>query len=82
MKTWQLQEAKAKLSELLRQAEKTGPQCITVRGENTAIILSNKDYEKLLGEKENLWEFLQASPLKGIDLNIERDKSLSRNVDF
>jgi prevent-host-death family protein len=81
MNTWQLQEAKARLSELLRQAEEAGPQRITVRGADAAIVLSSKDYEKLLGKKENLWEFLRASPLKGIDLDIERDKSLPRDVD-
>lgn len=82
MKNWQLQEAKARLSEVLRQAEKAGPQSITVRGEDTAIVISRRDYEKLLGDKENLWDFLQASPLKGIMLNLERDKSLPRNVEL
>ena len=32
MSTWQVQEAKARFSELMRGADETGPQTITVRG--------------------------------------------------
>jgi antitoxin Phd len=80
--TWQLQEAKARLSDLIKQAQQSGPQRITVRGENTAIVLSQQDYEKLIGEKKNLWDFLRASPLKGIELEIERDPSFPREIEL
>lgn len=80
MGTWQLQEAKARLSELIKQAKHSGPQRITVRGEDTAIVLSQKDYEKLLGEKEDLWTFLRASPLQGVELHSDRDASLPRDI--
>ncbi len=36
--TWQLQEAKNKLSEVIRRAREEGPQTITVRGEEAAVI--------------------------------------------
>lgn len=36
MRTWQLQEAKARLSEVVKQASKECPQTITMRGEPTA----------------------------------------------
>ena len=36
--TWQLQEAKNKLSEVIRRAREEGPQTITVRGEVAAIL--------------------------------------------
>lgn len=36
--TWQLQEAKNKLSEVIRRAREEGPQTITVRGEPAAVV--------------------------------------------
>jgi antitoxin Phd len=47
MSQWQLQEGKARLSELVKVAESEGPQYITVHGEPTAVVLSQNDYEKL-----------------------------------
>ncbi|HMO96003.1 MAG TPA: type II toxin-antitoxin system Phd/YefM family antitoxin [Tepidiformaceae bacterium] len=38
--TWQLQEAKNKLSEVIRRAREEGPQTITVRGEEAAVVSS------------------------------------------
>ena len=45
MNTWQLQEAKARLSEVIKKAAKEGPQSITVHGESTAVIISQEEYE-------------------------------------
>ena len=36
--TWQLQEAKNKLSEVIRRAREEGPQTITVRGEPAVLV--------------------------------------------
>jgi antitoxin Phd len=44
MTRWQLQEAKARLSEVIKKAAKEGPQSITVHGQPTAIVLSNEEY--------------------------------------
>ena len=38
--TWQLQEAKNRLSEVIRRARDEGPQTITVRGEPAAVVSS------------------------------------------
>ena len=40
MRTWQMREAKARLSELVRLAESEGPQGITVHGKSVAVVLS------------------------------------------
>lgn len=80
METWQLQEAKARLSELVKRACADGPQEITLRGEPAAVVLSAKAYKKLKVKKPSLTAFLQASPLKGVELDLERDKSLTRDV--
>jgi antitoxin Phd len=80
MQRWQVQEAKARLSDLLRDAQKSGPQEITVRGRPTAVILSVEDYERLLGAKPSFVQFMRASPLVGVDLDLERNTSPMRDI--
>jgi len=57
--TWQLQEAKNRLSTLVEGALHHGPQIITRRGVRTAIVLSVKDYERLTKPKQNKDKFLE-----------------------
>lgn len=88
MQKWQLQQAKAKLSELVKRAEVEGPQSITVHGKPTAVVLSQAEFERLTAhathklEKMSFVDFLLNSPLAGADLDIERDKSPARDVDL
>lgn len=82
MKKWQVQEAKAKLSELIKDAVNRGPQEISVRGKSTAVVISKQQYIELTSPKTTFLKFLQDSPLRGVDLKIERDKSPCREVDF
>ncbi len=77
-RTWQLQEAKNKLSEVVETAIHDGPQRITKRGKAAAVVLSTKDFERLKRGKESLVDFLQHSPLRNLDL--DRAKDLSREV--
>jgi antitoxin Phd len=46
MKHWALQDAKARLSELVRAAEKE-PQIITLRGEEAAVVVSAAEFHRL-----------------------------------
>lgn len=39
-RTWQLQDAKARLSELIDKAESDGPQIVTRRGKETVVVVS------------------------------------------
>ncbi len=82
MSQWQVQEAKARFSELMRGADESGPQTITVRGRRAAVLLSAKDYDRLSGRKPTLAKFMHASPLAGIDLMIDRDRSPARDVEL
>jgi antitoxin Phd len=52
MGTWQLREAKARLSEVIKKAAKKGPHSITVQGEPTAGGLSNEEYDRLKHSRE------------------------------
>ncbi len=82
MRSWQVQEAKARFSDLLRDAARSGPQQITIRGRPAAVVLSAEEYERLRGPKPSLAEFLRNSPLAGIELELDRDRSPSREVDL
>jgi prevent-host-death family protein len=83
MHTWQIQEAKARLSTLVRNAEQEGPQEITHHGRSVAVLLSRDDYDRLTGNRESLVEFMRRSPLYDQDdLAIERDLSLTREFEL
>ena len=82
MQTWQMQEAKARLSELVKRAEQDGPQDITLHGRSVAVVVSRPAFERMSGQAASLVDFMQASPLAGLDdaLVFERDTSPTRNV--
>lgn len=83
MHTWQIQEAKARLSTVLRSAEQDGPQEITHHGRSVAVLLSRADYDRLTGNRQSLVEFMRRSPLfDQDDLVIERDVSLTRELEL
>lgn len=77
---WQLQEAKARFSELVKSAQRDGPQQITVHGRPAAIVLSCDDYARLVARKPTFVELIANSPLKGTALTIRRDKSPARDA--
>lgn len=77
---WQFQTAKNKLSEVMGQALKNGPQEITRHGKKTAVLLSMEDFLRLKGRKGTLADFFRGSPLGGIEL--ERAKDLPRKIEL
>jgi len=81
MDKWQLQEAKARLSEVIKKAKKEGPQGITVHGEPTAVVISKEEYEKLKRPKGSFVEFMRRSPLYGLALELRREQTLTREAD-
>ena len=81
-KTWQLQEAKARLSEVIKQASKEGPQTITLRGEPTAVIISRDEYERLKHPRESFIDFMRKSPLYGAGIDLKREQTLTRVTDI
>lgn len=81
MHTWQIQEAKARLSEIVRDAQREGPQEITHHGHPVAVLLSRTDYDRLSGAHQSLLDFMRASPFYGLDdVVFERNRSLTRDV--
>jgi antitoxin Phd len=74
-RSWQLQDAKNRFSQVIEEALKDGPQVITRRGVETAVVLSFADYRKMLLGRKRLSEFFRESPLAGHDLDLTRDTS-------
>ena len=63
MDVWQMQEAKARLSELVKCAQSEGPQDITLHGRSVAVVVSRELFDRLSGRDLSLAAFIQASPL-------------------
>ena len=79
--TWQLQDAKNRFSELVDKTLDDGPQIVTKYGRPVVVVMSFDTFQTLT-RPGSLSEFLLLSPLAGTELNIERDRSLAREVDL
>jgi antitoxin Phd len=76
---WPLQEAKNRFSEVVEEALSDGPQVITRRGVETAVLLSYTDYQQMVLSGQTLSEFFRQSPLVGEELDLTRDPSPVRD---
>lgn len=81
-KTWQLQEAKARFSEVVNEVIEDGYHTITKNGKPVVVIISHDEFEKFQKPKNSLGEFLSESPFSSFDLDIERDKDFGREIDL
>jgi antitoxin Phd len=79
---WQIQEAKAKFSQLVDDANKKGVQTITKNGEPIAVMISKKEFDKMIHKKESLLCFFKAAPCQEIDIEVPRSGDLSRDIDL
>jgi len=82
MTRWQLQDAKARLSEVIKSAKTEGPQEVTVRGQPSAVILSIEAYEMMKKQRPSFVSLMRSSPLVGEDIHIGRSPSLTRNIEL
>ena len=76
--TWTLAGAKARLSEVVDRAQ-AGPQFITRNGKPSAVIVSADEWARKTARKGTLAEFLLASPLRGADIELERQHDTPRD---
>lgn len=75
MQSWQIQTAKARFSELVKQAANDGPQDITSHGRSVAVVMSRELFDRLSGSQQSLVDFMRASPLAGHDeITFERQR--------
>ena len=81
MKSWPVQDAKARLSELIERARNEGPQTITRHGTERAVVLSIEDFRALAAHKPDFKAYLLGGP-KVDDFPIERDRDTGRRVEL
>ncbi len=82
MATWQLQDAKARFSEVVNQAQTGEPQIITRRGVEKAVVLSAEEYEVLRGKKRSFIEHLLSAPkIEGFAEMLEENRKASEELD-
>jgi len=82
---WQLQDAKARFSEVVRRAVDEGPQHVSVRGEPAAVFLSERDYRQLTADRPSIVDHLLAGELWPDDLVEainDRPRDTGRDIEF
>lgn len=80
---WQLQEAKARFSEVFRLARERGAQRVTKHGREAVVILAAEEYARLARSetrKGSFAEFFAASPLRGSGIDLERPRDFGREI--
>jgi prevent-host-death family protein len=83
--SWQLQSAKAKFSEVFRRARNEGPQRITRQGKEGVVMVAEEQYDRLVGKShqpKSLVQFFRASPLVGVELDLERERDSGRDIEL
>ena len=81
-KSWQLQDAKNRFSELVERALKEGPQTVTRHGKPAVVIISAAEYEKTQAPQKSLIELLRECPEDLGEIVRPRDRLPARNISF
>lgn len=83
MKHWPVQDAKARFSELLRASLSDGPQMVTLRGQDAAVLVPVDEWKRLQqGAKRSLKDILLGDGPR-FDLELEpRPRLTPRLVDL
>ena len=82
-RTWQVQTAKARFSELFRRTRTEGPQLITRQGRDGVVMIPKEQYDRLVSRSHqpvSLVQFFQESPLVGLELDLDRDRAPARDI--
>ena len=79
MRTWPLQDAKARFSELVKRALSEGPQEVTRHGYPAVVVVPATEYQRLARRREPLSRFFASAPR--VELDMVRDQGGERRVD-
>ena len=74
-RTWQIQEAKNKLSEVVEAAIEKGPQVLTHCGIEVAVVISFPEYLELKKTLVPLSSLFRRAPLGDLDLECDQGPS-------
>ena len=80
-----MQEAKQRFSELVRRAERGGPQAVTRHGQEVVVVVPAEEFRRISergGEKKmDFKEFLMSAPDLSV-LDLERPREVPRDVEL
>jgi prevent-host-death family protein len=79
---WRLQDAKARLSELVRQARERGPQRVTVHGRDAVVVVRADEFDRMRRpvSGRDIVNALADSPLAEVDFERVTVKSPVRDI--
>ena len=83
--TWQLQDAKARFSEVVKRAREQGPQHVSVRGAPAVVVLSEEAFDALTALRPSIVDHIldgPAWPDDLVELINERAIDSGRDVDL
>ena len=76
---WTVAGAKARLSEVIERAQ-SAPQTITRNGKPSVVVVSAEEWQRKTVRRGTLAEFLMDSPLRGTDLDVDRQRDEPRDL--
>jgi prevent-host-death family protein len=82
---WQLQDAKARFSELVRRAREQGPQHVSVRGEPSVVVISEEEFAQLTATQPSLVDHIlngAAWPDDVVDAINRRSRDTGRDIEL
>ena len=82
---WQLQDAKARFSELVKRAREQGPQHVSVRGEPAVVVVSEEEFARLTSQRPSIVDhILEGAPWPDdlVDEINARSRDIGRNIVF
>jgi antitoxin Phd len=71
MGAWELQDAKARFSEVVDRALREGPQVVTRHGENAIVIAAYRDFVSV-EPAQDFEDFLMSIPRVGLEIKPSR----------
>ena len=79
---WRLQDAKARFSEVVRQAQQSGPQRVTLHGKDAVVIVGVAEFDRLQRPVtgSEIVAVLAASPLADVKFDRLTIKSKVRTI--
>ena len=85
--TWQLQEAKQRFSEVVRQAQDEGPQVVTRHGREVVVVIAFEEYERLFPNRRSFKQFLRSEPFFddldfAVDLELDRSREPAPEIEL
>ena len=79
---WRLQDAKARFSEVVRQAQQRGPQRVTLHGRDAVVVVRSEEFDRLRRpiSGRDIVAALARSPLASVNFERMTVKSPVRDV--